>query len=327
MDITRKDRSPCCDAQFPYEPHIFEYCLPQSVANMYDTTFFRPGVAGPKFADLAPRLHTEDYLGLAGGNESAEYSSNLSSATPLLVKALVIEFESNVAYSTIYVNIKDFFESVESWFQAQLSTAPPELQGGWFTSDLKFYNVQDTLSHDTLIAICLAMAASLIVLLCFTVNILISIYAVLTVSLSIFNTVAVLILLGWQLNILESIAVSTAIGLAVDFSLHYGIHYRMSPVKDRLAATQFVLSRIIGPTVMAATTTGLAGGIMMASNILPYIQIGVFLVVVMIVSWFYATFFLMSLLRVAGPQHGFLELNWPLFSSHRNSASGKFYER
>ncbi|KAH8242843.1 hypothetical protein KR032_002575 [Drosophila birchii] len=327
MDVTRKDRSPCCDAQFPFDPHIFEYCLPQSVANMYDTTFFQPGVAGPKFADYASRAHSEDYSGMIGGNESAEYNNYLSPSTPLLVKALVIEFESNVAYSTIYINIKDFFESAETWFQDQLATAPTELRGGWFTSDLKFYNVQDTLSHDTLIAICLAMAASLIVLLCFTGNILISVYAVLTVSLSIFNTVAVLILLGWQLNILESIAVSTAIGLAVDFSLHYGIHYRMSPVKERLAATQFVLSRIIGPTVMAATTTGLAGGIMMASNILPYIQIGVFLVVVMIVSWFYATFFLMSLLRVAGPQHGFLELNWPLLSSHRNSGGSKFYER
>ncbi|XP_039491480.1 protein dispatched [Drosophila santomea] len=323
MDSTRKDRSPCCDAQFPFEPHIFEYCLPQSISNMYDTTFFRPGVAGPKFAD-APRLETEDYPGMSG-NESAEYSTN-GSFTPLLVKALVIEFESNVAYSTIYANIRQFYESVEQWFQMQLKTAPPELQGGWFTSDLKFYNVQDTLSHDTLVAICLAMAASLAVLLCFTVNILISFFAVLTVSLSIFNTVAVLILLGWQLNILESIAVSTAIGLAVDFSLHYGIHYRMSPVKERLAATQFVLSRIIGPTVMAATTTGLAGGIMMASNILPYIQIGVFLVVVMIVSWLYATFFLMSLLRVAGPQHGFLELKFQLWNK-RSSGSSKFYER
>jgi len=125
---------------------------------MYDTTFFRPGVAGPKFAD-APRLETDDYSGI-GGNESAEYSTN-GSSTPLLVKALVIEFESNVAYSTIYANIKQFYESVENWFQQQLTTAPPELQGGWFTSDLKFYNVQDTLSHDTLVAICLAMAASI----------------------------------------------------------------------------------------------------------------------------------------------------------------------
>ncbi|XP_017103744.2 protein dispatched [Drosophila bipectinata] len=321
MDITRKDRSPCCEAQFPFDPHIFELCLPIGISNMYDTWFFRPGLAGPKFAD-PHRIESEDYRGLEG-NESVELTASI---TPLVAKAIIIEFESNVAYSTIYANIKEFYEAVETWFQQQLMSAPPELRGGWFTSDLKFYNVQDTLSQDTLVAICLAMAASLAVLLCFTVNILISFYAVLTVSLSIFNTVAVLILLGWQLNILESIAVSTAIGLAVDFSLHYGIHYRMSPVKERIAATQFVLSRIIGPTVMAATTTGMAGGIMMASNILPYIQIGVFLIVVMVVSWFYATFFLMSLLRVAGPQHGFLELKRPQWSK-RNSASNKFYER
>ncbi|XP_034128147.1 protein dispatched [Drosophila guanche] len=325
MDIRRKDRSPCCDAQFPYEPHIFDLCLPQSVANLYDTTmFFQPGVAGPKFASTNP-LEEDDYYGISV-NDSLESAGANGSAISLSVKALVIEFESNVAYSTVYANIKEFYETVEHWFQQQLATAPVELRGGWFTSDLKFYNVQDTLSHDTIVAITLAMAASLLVLLCFTLNLLISIYAVLTVSLSIFNTVAVLILLGWQLNILESIAVSTAIGLAVDFSLHYGIHYRMSPIKERIAATQFVLSRIIGPTVMAATTTGLAGGIMMASNILPYIQIGVFLLVVMIISWLYATFFLMSLLRVAGPQHGFLQLKWPVWRKHHN-ASGKFYER
>uniref|UniRef100_A0A1A9UNQ7 Uncharacterized protein n=1 Tax=Glossina austeni TaxID=7395 RepID=A0A1A9UNQ7_GLOAU len=39
----------------------------------------------------------------------------------------------------------------------------------------------------------------------------------------------ILVLLDWELNILESVTMSTAIGLAVDFSLHYGIHYRSSP--------------------------------------------------------------------------------------------------
>ncbi|KAH8323696.1 hypothetical protein KR074_008251, partial [Drosophila pseudoananassae] len=188
MDITRKDRSPCCEAQFPFDPHIFELCLPIGISNMYDTWFFRPGLAGPKFAD-PHRTESEDYRGLEG-NESVELTASI---TPLVAKAIIIEFESNVAYSTIYANIKEFYEAVETWFQQQLMSAPPELRGGWFTSDLKFYNVQDTLSQDTLVAICLAMAASLAVLLSFTVNILISFYAVLTVSLSIFNTVAVLI--------------------------------------------------------------------------------------------------------------------------------------
>ncbi|KAH8295606.1 hypothetical protein KR054_003182, partial [Drosophila jambulina] len=81
MDITRKDRSPCCDAQFPYDPHIFEHCLPQSVANMYDTTLFQPGVAGPKFADYPLRPQSEDYSGMISGNESAEYTNYSSSST------------------------------------------------------------------------------------------------------------------------------------------------------------------------------------------------------------------------------------------------------
>ncbi|XP_030553961.1 protein dispatched isoform X2 [Drosophila novamexicana] len=321
MDSMSLDRAPCCDAEFPYEPHIFEECLPQCISNLCETSFYQHGKAGPKFA--AGPIHSDEYF---EGNSNESLSIE-STPTQLLVKAIIIEFDSNVRYSTLFANINQFYESVETWFQQQLSTAPLELRGGWFISDLKFYSVQDTLSHDTIIAIGLAMAASLVVLLCFTLNFIISIYAVITVSLTIFNTVAVLILLGWRLNILESIAVSTAIGLAVDFSLHYGIHYRLSPSKERIAATQFALSRIIGPTVMAATTTGVAGGIMMASNILPYIQIGIFLVVVMATSWFYATFFLMSLLKVAGPQYDFMQLGWPAWRKRRTAKSNKFYER
>ncbi|ALC47821.1 disp, partial [Drosophila busckii] len=320
MDETREDRTPCCDAQFPYEPHIFEQCLPQCISDdLSRSRFYQQSKAGPKFA-AALNPQADEYVD-SGSNES------FSSSQQLLVKALILEFDSNVGYSTIYSNIKLFYESVESWFQQKLSTAPLELRGGWFISDLKFYNLQDTLSHDTIVAIVLAMAASLIVLLCFTLNLIISIYAVITVSLTIFNTVAVLILLGWQLNILESIAVSTAIGLAVDFSLHYGIHYRLSHAKERVAATQFVLSRIIGPTVMAAATTGFAGGIMMASNILPYIQIGIFLVVVMVTSWLYATFFLMSMLKVGGPQYGFMQLGFPKLRKRCTAKPSKFYER
>ncbi|XP_068156091.1 LOW QUALITY PROTEIN: protein dispatched [Drosophila tropicalis] len=334
MDIAGQDRSPCCGAKFPYEPHIFEQCLPLSISSLYETPqFYHPGMAGPKFAapsssSSSAKLTEDHYLeSSSNGSDSLETQIAINGTEmPLLIKAVVIEFESNVSYSTVYANIKEFYHTVDNWFQQRLVSAPVGLKNGWFISDLKFYNVQDTLSHDTLIAIVLAMATSLLVLLCFTLNLLISIYAVITVSLTIFHTVAVLILLGWQLNILESIAVSTAIGLAVDFSLHYGIHYRMSPVKERLAATQFVLSRIIGPTVMAAATTGFAGGIMIASNILPYIQIGIFLVVVMITSWFYATFFLMSLLKVAGPQYNFMQLQWPFWQKHHN-ASNKFYER
>uniref|UniRef100_W8BU90 Protein dispatched n=3 Tax=Ceratitis capitata TaxID=7213 RepID=W8BU90_CERCA len=309
MDNT--DRTPCCDvSKFPFEPDVFDICLPQCMSSLYATPreYYTPGVAGPRF--LADRRINVSHT-----------------AQPPQVKALVLEFESNVAYTTAYNEVKKFVQSVDRWLMEQLNEAPPEMKGGWFTSELKFFDTQSTLSHDTLVAISVAMSASLVVLLLVTLNVLVSLYAVITVLFTIFTTVSILILLGWKLNVLESITVSTAIGLAVDFSLHYGIHYRMSPTAERLAASKFTLSRIVGPTSMAAITTGMAGALMLASNVLPYIQIGLFLVIVMVVSWLYGTFFLMSLLKTAGPQYGFMQFSYPLLNKGSSTSGNKYYER
>ncbi|XP_067619629.1 protein dispatched isoform X2 [Eurosta solidaginis] len=320
--MDNSDRTPCCDvSKFPFEPHVFDICLPQSMSSLYATPreYYTPGTAGPRF--LAEKTPID-----AWGHDDRIFSNSTIQA-PLQVKALVIEFESNVGYTTAYKEMKTFVDTVEQWLEGELTEAPPEMQGGWFTSELKFFDTQSTLNHDTLVAISVAMSTSLFVLLIVTLNVLVSLYAIITVLFTIFTTVSILILLGWKLNVLESITVSTAIGLAVDLSLHYGIHYRMAPTTERLAASQFTLSRIVGPTSMAAITTGAAGALMLASKVLPYIQIGVFLVVVMIVSWFYGTFFLMSLLKTAGPQYGFMQFDYPFVSKNSTTGGNKYYER
>ncbi|XP_013111816.1 protein dispatched [Stomoxys calcitrans] len=327
MDDT--DRTPCCDiSKFPYEPEVFDICLPQIISSLYATPreYFWPGVAGPKFM-ASPRLMENTTLSEEMVNNTLDTTMANMTTPPPIVKALVVEFESNVSFSTQYDKVKAFVQEVEYWFENELKSAPVEMQNGWFISDLKFYDVQNTLPSSTLVAICVAMSASLVVLLLVTLNILISLYAVVTVLLTIFVTVAILIMLGWKLNILESVTVSTAIGLAVDFSLHYGIHYRLSPSCERLAATQFSLSRIIGPTAMAAITTGIAGALMLFSSVLPYRQIGIFLLVVMSVSWSYSTFFLMSLLKLFGPQYGFMQFQYPRVKKRSATNGIKFYER
>ena len=40
-------------------------------------------------------------------------------------------------------------------------------------------------------------------------------------------------ILGWELNILESVVITLAIGLSVDFTLHYGIMYKLAVDTDR----------------------------------------------------------------------------------------------
>jgi protein dispatched 1 len=62
---------------------------------------------------------------------------------------------------------------------------------------------------------------------------------------------------------------------------------------------------------------------MLPSNVLAYIQIGIFLVVVMTVSWVYATFFLMSLLSLIGPEFGFGQFQYPTFGNKRENSANK----
>lgn len=276
------DRSPCCESvSFPYPSDVFEYCLPESIFALYETPreFFIPGVAGPKFKIVE--------------------KSNMS-----VVKALVVEGDSNQSFSHSYNEIEDFVNTVQYWFSAELVDAPPGMKNGFFISELDFFDLQDTLSKNTFSTLLISMGVALLVLLFVSLNVLVSLYAIVTVTLSILSIIGTLVLLGWKLNILESVAVSTAIGLAVDFSLHYGVQYRYSSENDRKTSTKFAF-RMIGPTLMSAITTAFAGVLMLPSKVLAYTQIGILLVVSMSISWIFSTFFLMSLLSRYGPQFRF----------------------
>lgn len=270
---------------------------------------FIPGIAGPKFSRLKVPAMNATTLGAN--------SSELPHELPI-VRALVVEYESTQPFTMSYHEIENFTSSVERWFERKISTAPPGMRDGFFISELSFYDLQRTLSRGTIMAIAIAMTTSLVVLLIVTLNVFVSIIAVVTVTLTILSTIACFVLLGWKLNILESIIFSTAIGLAVDFTLHYGVNYRLSPMTDRESAVRYSLSRMIGPTVMAAVTTGAAGAFMIPSNILAYIQIGSFLFIVMCISWLYATFFFSSVLLKFGPQHGYGQFRMPKIHAKDN---------
>ena len=68
-----------------------------------------------------------------------------------------------------------------------------------------------------------SMLFALVVLLLTSGNVLITIYAMLTITFIIADTVAVFVLCGWELNILETIIIIMSVGLSVDFS-EFSLH-------------------------------------------------------------------------------------------------------
>lgn len=286
-DFRNRNVTPCCEVStFPVEKDVFRECILDEVAELYETPVDILGSsdAGPKFSkDQTPTI-----------------------------KAIVVEYDSSYSYTMSYEKMHEFYTTVEQWMNKELKTAPATLKNGWFISELEFYDLQRELSTSTETAVVMSMVSALIVLFLSTLNLLTSLYAIITITSSIFVTMAVLVVLGWKLNILESTAVSIAIGLTVDFSLHYSVNYRLSPEEmgDRESATKYALTYMSGPAFMAALTTGAAGAFMLPSIILPYIQIGIFLILVMFVSWFYATFLLGSMLAIIGPDKNCAQLSY-----------------
>lgn len=266
---------PCCSqSTFPYKQEVFELCIKRAIMELEHSTIYHLDSKTP-----GPRFDIND-----------------------TICAIVLEFRSTHHFTLAYEKMHSFYQEVDSWIHEELKSAPEGLTNGWFVSNLEFYDLQDSLSTGSLIAMALSVIVALGVMLLTTWNIIISLYAIISIAGTIFVTVGSLVLLGWELNVLESVTISVAVGLSVDFAVHYGVAYRLAPESDRKQKVVFSLSRMGSAIAMAALTTIVAGAMMMPSTVLAYTQLGTFLMLIMCVSWAFATFFFQCMCCCIGPQ-------------------------
>uniref|UniRef100_A0A1A7WAR8 Protein dispatched homolog 1 n=2 Tax=Iconisemion striatum TaxID=60296 RepID=A0A1A7WAR8_9TELE len=266
---------PCCSqSTFPYKKDVFELCIKRAIMELDRSTSYHLDSKTP-----GPRFDIND-----------------------TITAIVLEFQSTYLFTLAYEKMYQFYREVDAWIIEELRSAPEGLSNGWFVSNLEFYDLQDSLSDGTLVAMALSVAVAFSVMLLTTWNIIISLYAIFSIAGTIFVTVGSLVLLGWELNVLESVTISVAVGLSVDFAVHYGVAYRLAPAPDREGKVIFSLGRMGSAIAMAALTTFVAGAMMMPSTVLAYTQLGTFMMLIMCISWAFATFFFQCMCRCLGPQ-------------------------
>ncbi|XP_070842923.1 protein dispatched homolog 1 [Chaetodon trifascialis] len=266
---------PCCSqSTFPYKQEVFELCIKRAIMELDRSTNYHLDSKTP-----GPRFDIND-----------------------TIRAIVLEFQSTYLFTLAYEKMYQFYREVDAWISEELRYAPAGLSHGWFISNLEFYDLQDSLSDGTLVSMALSVAVAFSVMLLTTWNVIISLYAILSIAGTIFVTVGSLVLLGWELNVLESVTISVAVGLSVDFAVHYGVAYRLAPEPDREGKVIFSLSRMGSAIAMAALTTFVAGAMMMPSTVLAYTQLGTFMMLIMCISWAFATFFFQCMCRCLGPQ-------------------------
>ena len=281
--------TPCCNRgilTFPTNTSNFEICLPIVVDVALHSKYRRQG---PSF--LGQTLFDSDN-------------------TPT---GFMLEVATTKSFSTSYEEMKTNVDMFENYFKKWLDSAPPGLTNGFVTSVnyFHFFDLQKSIANGTYYSIILSLSVAFVVMLLTSLNVLLTIYALITITLAIAATIACLVFMGWELNIIESVTISLAVGLSIDFTIHYGVAYRLSREVYPKARVRESFARVGSAVVMAALTTFLAGAAMMPSHIMGYRELGIFLMLVMTFSWVFATFFFQSLCRLAGPKGSFCQIPLP----------------
>ncbi|ELT93392.1 hypothetical protein CAPTEDRAFT_42552, partial [Capitella teleta] len=267
--------TPCCNSmRFPFSQEQTEKCIP--LAELIFDQNSRYGVVGEPIFDTSNR-----------------------------VVGYKMYVRSNFKMSMSFNVMDDYYKQIESYVEQQLENAPKGMKNMFFTgrySFESFYDLQRGISQGTYNSIVLSLVIAFVIMLLTSLNLLLTVYAIITIGFAIICTVGTIVLMGWDLNILESITISLAVGLSIDFTIHYGVAYRISPHHGNVSRMTDSFTRVGSAVAMAALTTFAAGAAMLPSSILAYTKLGIFLMLVMLFSWIYSTFLFQSICRIIGPR-------------------------
>ncbi|CAF4102545.1 unnamed protein product [Rotaria socialis] len=282
------------------------------------------------------------------------------------IKAFLFTVNMNVTFNSYSVQ-DAYYNKLQNYFQKRLEQLKiseglnghvyKQVKHGWFVSpQFLFYDLMREVIRGTYTSLIFSMLFAFVVLLLTSGNVLITIYAMLTIIFIIADTVAIFVLCGWELNILETIIIIMSVGLSVDFTVHYGVAYIKADWKknqayikrssnvlklldnnhkenykrdkttinnehsntndtlfqrlkkrhqqgnlQRFRRIKNSLIRVGSAVFIAGFTSFLAGVSMAPSKLTSFSQMGFFLMLIMFVSWLFATWFFLPLLSCIGP--------------------------
>ncbi|CAF0882361.1 unnamed protein product [Adineta steineri] len=274
------------------------------------------------------------------------------------IRAFLFTVNMNVTFNSYSVQ-NAYYNKLQTYFEKCLEKIKLEggsnehvykqVKHGWFVSpQFLFYDLMREVIRGTYTSLIFSMLFALVVLLLTSGNVLITIYAMTTITFIIADTVAVFVLCGWELNILETIIIIMSVGLSVDFTVHYGVAYIKADWKKNQAHIKISLNQLnshdnnnkklneqkslenenmfqiiekkqqygnlqrfrriknslirVGSAVFVAGFTSFLAGLSMApSKLTSFSQMGFFLMLIMFISWLFATWFFLPLLSFIGP--------------------------
>ncbi|CAE7196295.1 DISP1 [Symbiodinium natans] len=233
------------------------------------------------------------------------------------LKYVAIKFRSVMKKRLPFSIGTEVRDMLRQWLGQQRGLLPSSLQSIKFHGNGEFqrYDMGEELINGLFSGIAIAMPVSFVVLLSSTRNMVVAIYAVLTVAS------IVLCVLGfcksamdWDLGVGEAIAGVIVIGYSVDYVVHLAHMYceaKHFGHETRDERAKFAI-RNMGSTIFAgALTTMLAGATMFMCFFYFFIKMALLICVTIMYSFLYSLIFFMAVLWLAGPEYNFGYLRLP----------------
>ncbi len=288
-------RTTCCGLSFPMEddPQTFEGCLRDF------NSFF------------------QDEMGDSDSGTGLWWSVvDSDSSDEVKLKAVTVSFATTQKWNAKYDSQKQYYDKMMGILDGFRD------EGGFkyafFATGLGFFDLQRSLSIGAYQSAGLSFVFAFVVLLVTSRSIIATTLGILNIIAIVACIVGLLVLRGWELNIMESVIMAVAVGLSVDFSAHYAHTYLHSPKKgSREASVTYMLSTMGNSVFTGALTTFIAGAFMCFAQTLFFYQFGFFMSTAMIFSWIYTNFFLSPMLAVGGP------LKATVVEEHEREKDGK----
>ncbi|KAJ3452766.1 sterol-sensing domain [Anaeramoeba flamelloides] len=197
--------------------------------------------------------------------------------------------------------IRPDYEEVEDYIKELNADAPEGIKnlgsvsGTWISM-----LTEEVLIRVALTSVGVSLAISFLIILIATNNLIISFYALLSISGVVVTIVGMMVSLGWQLGIVESISLTIIVGISVDYIVHFCHAYNVSKKEKRFEKLRESMTSLGISVVSAAVTTLFASFIMFFTYIIFFQRFGIFIWMTILSSVLWSFVFFFVLLAIKG---------------------------
>eukprot|EP00659_Diplonema_papillatum_P014786 gene14786-22634_t len=225
------------------------------------------------------------------------------------IKQTLFVAELKLTATNTEVEPKEGIALWEVWeaFVAEQYTRQPCLSvkehAGMFQNSFVDSFVKDRLVSEAFFGIILSISLAFAVLAVATQNVIIALYATLTILCIVASVIGTTVIMGWKLGILESVGFVMVPGLSVDFVAHFADSYVESIEVTRIKRVQDMLAHTGMAVISGAFSTLGATTFLFFPKIIFFQKFGILIFITIAYSLLWALFFFPALLSTPlGPQ-------------------------